>query len=223
MLAKLWQADAADVKASLAALASKGVLNVAQLPDGRVWCLPNAQQLALVTAAARDAAPAYHRLVLDAYCASLLPPISEEDHGSPPARAEAAAALGAGLGGLQLGGGAPGGAPGGLSTAGLLRHASPAQRLKDLPDDGYILINLGHHLTAGGRAAQVRAAGAQATSEPRCWPGAAAAGGPAGAPWIACPASRRLAAPLARTRRCASCCWAHLALALPCHTHLAAR
>lgn len=163
MLAKLWQADAADVKTSLAAMAAKGVLNVAQLPDGRVWCLPQAQQLALVTVAARDAAPAYHRQLLDAYCASLLPSISEEGG------ADALAAMGAGLGGLGLGGLQRGGSGGGgalpqqagpaaasLSAAGLLSQLAPAQRLRDLPDDGYILINLGHHLTAAGWHAQVR-------------------------------------------------------------------
>lgn len=48
MLLKLWQTDALDAKAAMAALAAKGLLNVAQLPDGRVWCLPQAQQLALL-------------------------------------------------------------------------------------------------------------------------------------------------------------------------------
>ena len=48
MLSKLWQTDTLDVRSCLAALAAKGVVNVAQLPDGRVWCLPQAQQLPLL-------------------------------------------------------------------------------------------------------------------------------------------------------------------------------
>ena len=59
-LAKLWQgaggsigsidssSSEVEVKASLAALAALGVLSVAQLPDGRVWCLPQPQQLELL-------------------------------------------------------------------------------------------------------------------------------------------------------------------------------
>lgn len=162
MLAKLWQTDALDVKASLAFLASKGILNVAQLPDGRVWCLPQAQQLALITAAARELAPAYHRLLLDAYCSSLLPSISEEAPEQEHDMQYAQQAAAAGMPGLPMQ---------------QQQHAAPAfpgmaqqqhgmqapqhsllalpQRLRDLPDDGYILVNLGHHLMAAGRHQQV--------------------------------------------------------------------
>lgn len=177
MLAKLWQAEAAEVKASLAALAAKGVLNVAQLPDGRVWCLPQAQQLELLQAACRDVAPRYHRLLLDAYCAATLPSILEEGpeqqqqqqeegqeggqledgcqqqqqqqyHWQPPPPGSQQQQQG------QLLPQRPSRGHSASSAARLLQHAP--QRLQSIPDDGYILINLGHHLTAGGRHQQVR-------------------------------------------------------------------
>ena len=187
-LAKLWQADALDVKASLAALAAKGILNVAQLPDGRVWCLPHAQQLELVTAACRDAAPAYHRLLLDAYASAMLPSILEEG----PTEALAAAAQMAvqqmaaqqaqaqqqaqqqGHGQQDVQQQQQAAAYQQQAAAQWLEQQQQQQQqqqallaaqrllmqmpqhLQSIPDDGYILVNIGHHLVAGGRQQQVR-------------------------------------------------------------------
>lgn len=188
MLGKLWQADAPEVKSSLASLAAKGVLNVAQLPDGRVWCLPQPQQLELVQAACRDMAPRYHRMLLDAYCAATLPSILEEGpeplaaqqgqqaqqeeeqqeqyHWQPPppgsqqAQQEWHGQCADGRSGGHLGNG-------GASTAARLMQHAP-QRLQSIPDDGYILINLGHHLTAAGRHQQVDACTCTCTCKCTC-------------------------------------------------------
>ncbi|KAL4419894.1 hypothetical protein ABPG75_006992 [Micractinium tetrahymenae] len=173
MLAKLWQADALEVKTLLAALAAKGILNVAQLPDGRVWCLPQAQQLELVQAACRDVAPRYHRLLLDSYCAATLPAILEEGpeqqaqqvqqaqqqyHWQPPPpgtqqqQQQQQPWPDGGAGGRAASSAMCGG---GVSAAASLMQHAP-QRLQSIPDDGYVLINLGHHLTAAGRHSQLR-------------------------------------------------------------------
>ncbi|KAI3425286.1 hypothetical protein D9Q98_009053 [Chlorella vulgaris] len=147
MLSKLWQAEPADVKAALTAFAAKGVLNVAQLPDCKVWCLPQAQQLELLQAACKDAAPAYHRLLLDAYSSSVLPRISEEAEQSAcssPTNAQQQQQQQ-----QQQYHGQP------QQERGMQPGMLP-QRLQDIPDDGYILINLGHHLTAAGRHRQLR-------------------------------------------------------------------
>lgn len=178
MLGKLWQVDAQDVKFSLAALAAKGILNVAQLPDGRVWCLPQAQQLELLQAACRDVAPRYHRLLLDTYCSAALPSILEEGpeqqqqepqqqqeqqkeeqqeqeqyHWQPPppgSQQQQQPRPSRGVGNHPAGG------AGAAAVAALLLQHAP-HRLQSIPDDGYILINLGHHLTAAGRHQQVGA------------------------------------------------------------------
>lgn len=178
-----------DVKASLAALAAKGVLNVAQLPDGRVWCLPQAQQLQLLQAACRDLAPHFHRQLLDAYTCSILPSIAEEGEASGSPDGSAAASLAqTGSGGGTRPPTPPGAAA--FASAGAAAYSPqqppeaqgpahtvqptaqlagqlhrgrpqhsllrlPASRLQDIQDDGYILINLGHHLTAAGRHQQV--------------------------------------------------------------------
>ena len=218
MLAKLWQSDAPEVKAALAALAAKSVLNVAQLPDGRVWCLPQAQQLALLQVCAPpspalhgtqlpcylraavpcarrtrfcagcrrwndgviasvlfwparlqavccDVAPHYHRLLLDAYCSSVLPRISEEPEGRP---SSAGSGSGSDAGQQQQQQQqqqhwtqrpwqpqAPGAAAAAQRRQRMPQVPTQA-RLQDIPDDGYILINMGHHLTAAGRHKQVR-------------------------------------------------------------------
>ncbi len=178
MLGKLWQVDAQDVKFSLAALAAKGILNVAQLPDGRVWCLPQPQQLELLQAACRDVAPRYHRLLLDTYCSATLPSILEEGpeqqqqepqqqqeqqeeeqqqqeqyHWQPPppgSQQQQQPRPSRGVGNHPAGG------AGAAAVAALLLQHAP-HRLQSIPDDGYILINLGHHLTAAGRHQQVGA------------------------------------------------------------------
>ncbi len=190
------QADALDVKASLAALAAKGVLNVAQLPDGRVWCLPQAQQLQLLQAACRDLAPHFHRQLLDTYSCSVLPSIAEESDASGSLASQESGGAGSfGLGSGGSGGSRPptpqdmaafagpagvqqgyspqqppvaqgparppqAGQPAGQLHRGRPQHSLlrlPASRLQDIQDDGYILINLGHHLTAAGRHQQVGA------------------------------------------------------------------
>lgn len=156
VLGKLWQADALDVKASLAALAAKGILNVAQLPDGRVWCLPQAQQLALVQAACRELAPQYHRLLLDAYCSSLLPSIMEEQEaamGGGPAAALQQQHLQQAQQWQYHNQPPP---PCAQQQYAYQQQQLLPQRLQDIQDDGYILINIGHHLTAAGRHQQLR-------------------------------------------------------------------
>lgn len=170
-----------DVKASLAALAAKGVLNVAQLPDGRVWCLPQAQQLQLLQAACRDLAPHFHRQLLDSYTCSILPSIAEEGEasGSPDGSIAASLAQSSSSFGSRLPtppdaaayspqqppevqgpahAAQPAAQPAGQLHRGRPQHSLlrlPASRLQDIQDDGYILINLGHHLTAAGRHQQV--------------------------------------------------------------------
>jgi hypothetical protein len=177
MLARLWGAEGAEVRAALAALAAAGVLNTAQLPDGRVWCLPQAQQLAAVQAACRDAAPRYHRMLLDAYAEAALPAISEESGGSADADAmdasgapcAAAASLGSEGSEGDVAAAPPGqyhwqpqapdaqaGAAATVSAAAAAAAPSLAARLREAPDDGYLLANLGHHLAGAGRAAVLR-------------------------------------------------------------------
>jgi hypothetical protein len=121
---------------------------VAQLPDGRVWCLPQAQQLALVSVACREVAPRYHRLLLDAYCSSQLPRIAEETETPPAPEARQPQPQAQ----QQQHPWQPGELPGAVNGSAV---EPPAQRLQDVQDDGYILINMGHHLTAAGRHMQV--------------------------------------------------------------------
>lgn len=73
MLERLWATDAAGVGATLTTLAAKGAVNMARLPDGRVWCLPQAAQLQLLQAACQASLPAYHGRLVDAYAAQLAP------------------------------------------------------------------------------------------------------------------------------------------------------
>ena len=115
--------------------------------------------------ACREAAPQYHRLLLDAYTSSMLPTISEEEAFAfaPPSSS------------THHGGSAD------PQQQQQQRHPQqqrqhgkqhrqqyhwppaasqpaaqlPPQKLQALPDDGYILINLGHHLVGAGRHHQV--------------------------------------------------------------------
>ena len=98
-------------------------------------------------AACRETAPQYHRLLLDAYTSSILPTISEGEAFAPSSSS----------------GGSAGGQQGQQqqqqyhwppAAAQPSQHQLP-QKLQALPDDGYILINLGHHLMGSGRHHQV--------------------------------------------------------------------
>ena len=80
---------------------------------------------AFTQAACIAVAPAYHALLLDAYAASLLPPSIPE-----------AAVLGGG----------------GAASQVVPLAALPLQAV---PDDGYLLVNVGYHLMAAGRHSQV--------------------------------------------------------------------
>lgn len=127
-------------------------------------------------------------MLLDAYCAATLPSILEEGpeplaaqqgqqaqqeeeqqeqyHWQPPppgsqqAQQEWHGQCADGRSGGHLGNG-------GASTAARLMQHAP-QRLQSIPDDGYILINLGHHLTAAGRHQQVDACTCTCTCKCTC-------------------------------------------------------
>ena len=101
-------------------------------------------------AACREAAPQYHRLLLDAYTSSILPTISEGEAFAPSSN-------GGPSGHQQQQGGQQQQQQYHWPPAALQppAHQPPLQKLQALPDDGYILINLGHHLIGAGRHRQV--------------------------------------------------------------------
>ena len=76
LLCLLWQCTEAEVATTLSALAAKALLNVAKLPDGRVWCLPQQDQLAALHASCRDRAPRDHARLLDGYTSGGLLPLA---------------------------------------------------------------------------------------------------------------------------------------------------
>jgi WD40 repeat protein len=122
-LARLWGTDEAEAGATLAALADSAAVNVARLPSGELWALPQAQQLQLLQTACRAAAPGQHARLLDAYVAA-----------APAAPAPGAAGAADGRAGDR----------------------AAAARLRAVPDDGYFLANVGHHLLGAGRAGAAR-------------------------------------------------------------------
>ena len=99
-------------------------------------------------AACRETAPQYHRLLLDAYTSSILPTISEGEAFAPSSTSGGSAGGQQGQRGQQQQYHWP------PAAAQPSQHQLP-QKLQALPDDGYILINLGHHLMGSGRHHQV--------------------------------------------------------------------
>eukprot|EP00887_Chlorella_sp_A99_P002946 scaffold24.g2946.t1 len=140
MLSKLWGLSMGEVALTLGVLAQRGAINVAHLPDGRMWCLPQPQQLQLLHTACRESARAYHQQLLDAYTG-----VAHQ-----PAEGGAAAAPAAGAGA----GCAPGAAAAPGPSSGAFRRPL---RLQEVRDDGYFLINVGHHLVGAGRHLAMRA------------------------------------------------------------------
>lgn len=122
LLCKLWSQPLGGVGATLDVLSDRGVLNVARLPDGSVWCLPAEQQLQLVQMACGSDVHAFHSQLLDAYISSAVAAPPPAAAGSPVWSAAAAAAA-----------------------------------LRDVPDDGYYVNNLGYHLVGAARLAEMRA------------------------------------------------------------------
>lgn len=53
LLCLLWGCSEVEVASTLSVMAAKGLLNVAKLPDGRVWCLPHQEQLAVLQVGGR--------------------------------------------------------------------------------------------------------------------------------------------------------------------------
>lgn len=156
MLSKLWGLSMGEVALTLSVLAQAGAVSLAHLPDGRMWCLPQAQQLALLHVACREAARGYHQALLDAYTGAAGPQLLQQQQQQQQGGGRGAAAQAGGprRSSLQLARSA-GPGPGGEAAA------TPAfrrpLRLQEVRDDGYFLINVGHHLMGAGRHLQMRA------------------------------------------------------------------
>ena len=70
MLARLWKLSYDKTLMLLKEFASSGVLNIAVLPNGETWALPQPQPLQLVQSACQETCVAYHSRLLDAYLKS---------------------------------------------------------------------------------------------------------------------------------------------------------
>lgn len=129
VLALVWQSSGPeDVMKTLEILAGHGILNMARLPTGDVWALPHDQQLQLLQAACKETMAKYHARLVDAYIAQGVQKqqrtISSVPIGGPSAASAAAP---------------------------LLSVKQQLAVLAALPDDGYFLANIGHHLVGANK------------------------------------------------------------------------
>ena len=162
MLSKLWGLSMGEVAFTLSVLAQQGAINQAHLPDGRVWCLPQPQQLQLLHTACREVLRGYHQQLLDAYTGagltppaaawssrrtSLSGPLTQQPPGAPRPASPGGLPAAAPLGGVDEGG------PAAAALGGAFRRPL---RLQEVRDDGYFLINVGHHLMGAGRHLAMR-------------------------------------------------------------------
>ncbi len=127
VLGLVWQSKTPqEVMKTLEVLAGHGIINIARLPAGDVWALPQDEQLQLLQTACKDTVQKYHACLVDAYIAqgiktkqqenltSTAPPTPSADDGSNSVKQHCAV-------------------------------------LTTLPDDGYFLANIGHHLVGAGK------------------------------------------------------------------------
>lgn len=124
-LAKLWGVREDEVSPTLTTLAEKGVLSMAQLPNGQIWALPQGERLELLQNATREVASMYHARLIDAYARDALEKQADVQEHTLIDRIQDAEVQ--------------------------------ARALALVPDDGYSLANLAHHLMGAERLATARA------------------------------------------------------------------
>lgn len=77
MLALLWHTSVDDALTTAGIFAGRGVMNMAQLPNGQIWGLPQAQQLQLVQAACKERAEKFNTVLLNGYTRNGDVPLSQ--------------------------------------------------------------------------------------------------------------------------------------------------
>lgn len=129
VLALVWQYSAPeDVMKTLEILAGHGVLNMARLPNGDVWALPHEKQLLLLQTACKETMPKYHARLVDAYIAQ---GVQKQHHTISSIPADGVSAESAAAPSLSV--------------------KQQLAALTVLPDDGYFLANIGHHLVGANK------------------------------------------------------------------------
>jgi WD40 repeat protein len=123
VLALLWRSSSPqDLMKTLEILAGHGIINIARLPTGHVWALPHDEQLQLLQTACKDTMPKYHGRLVDAYIAQGVAQKQKQQQETSSSS---------------------------LPDVDVIKQHVAV--LSALPDDGYFLANIGHHLIGAGR------------------------------------------------------------------------
>jgi WD40 repeat protein len=130
VLALVWQSSTPkEVMKTLEIFAEHGTLNMARLPTGDVWALPHDRQLQLLQTACKATMPKYHARLVDAYIAQGAHKQQQRVITSDSIDSLSAAS----------------------TDAPVLTVKQQLAVLTVLPDDGYFLANIGHHLVGANK------------------------------------------------------------------------